>query len=96
MIGGLQFMIVLDLFLRDEDMSATVTVTKTDLKYFILKHMMYLWFISYSVFIFWMFCSGCNDCMCPVSVNVSVIVLVSVLVKLKIVCCDYKLLKTIR
>ena len=76
-------MIVFDLLLRDENMSATSTVTKTDLKCFILKHMMYMWLIGYCVFIFWIFFSGCYDCMCPVSVNVSVLVLVSVLVKLK-------------
>ena len=45
-------MIVFDLFLRDEDVSTTVTVTKTDLKMLILKHMMYFWLVGYCVFYF--------------------------------------------
>ena len=87
-------MIVFDLFLRDEDVSATVTVTKTDLKMFILKHMMYLWLVGYCVSILGLllFCSVGYDCGCPVSVSVSVLVLV--FVKLRKPCYHYKLLKT--
>ena len=90
MITGLRFMIVYDLFLIDEDVSATVTVTRTVIKMFILKHMMYLWLVGYCIPFLDLFCSGGYDCGCPVSVSVSVFGFGAV--KLRKPCCHYKLL----
>ena len=70
-------MIVCDLFLRDEDVSATVTVNKTNLKLFILKHMMYLWLVGYCVSNLGLFCSSGYDCGCPVRLSVLVFVFVN-------------------
>ena len=82
MIGGLQFYFCL-LFDLD-DVSATVT--KTDLKLFILKQMMHcFWLVGYCVSILGLFCSG-YDCGCPVMILVF-------FVKVRKSCYHYKLLK---